>query len=82
LAVSYVFTANFFSTKLRQLLRLPPPHTYNQDPMLPGWWWMSFAIFKYLSSVTLIIRPIHHDVGSRIRAEKSARLPETQAAAA
>jgi SAM-dependent methyltransferase len=74
LSVSYAFTPNFFSTKLRQLLRLPPPRMYSTRFLVPGWGWLSFTVLKYISSVTLIIRPIHHDVGERIRAEKAVRL--------
>jgi SAM-dependent methyltransferase len=74
LSISYSFTAKFFSTKIRQLLRLSPPRVYANKFALPGWGWLSFAALKYVSSVTLIIRPAHYDIGERIVAEKAARL--------
>ena len=71
LAISYHFTKDFFLTKLRRIAGLPPAKRYRKWTFL-GLEWLSFTIGKHLSSSTLVIRPLHYDIGARIAAEKAA----------
>lgn len=70
-AVSYHFTKDFFLTKLRRMAGSKGVRRYRRwRPLIVEWG--SFAIGKHLSSATLIMRPVSHDVGARIAAEKAA----------
>lgn len=72
LAVSYQFTKDFFLGKLRRLTGDRKVRPYRRWP--PPIEWMSFMAGRVLSSTTVIIRPVSHDVGARIAAEKAAAL--------
>jgi SAM-dependent methyltransferase len=70
LAISYDYTKDFYFLKLRNLLKIRPLSVYRRFPIAGGEW-LSFALLKYVSGVTLTIRPIHHDVGVRVKLEKA-----------
>lgn len=70
LSISYHFTKDFFFTKLRRMMGVPPAKRYYKWTFL-GFEWLSFTLCKYLSSSTLIIRPLSYDIGARIAAEKA-----------
>lgn len=70
MAVSGGFTKDFFLAKLRAMARRPQPARYRRWP--PGLAWLSFVAGRYLSSSTLLIRPLDYDIGRRIAAEKAA----------
>lgn len=72
LALSYHFTKDFFATKLRRMLHLPVARGYRRLDWF-GLEWLSFATLRYLSSSTLVIRPLSYDIGARIAAEKADR---------
>jgi hypothetical protein len=72
LAVSYSFTKDFILTKLRTMIGASRRGRYRSGSAVVDW--LGFSILKYLSSVTLIIRPVAYDVGERIRCEKAARI--------
>lgn len=71
LAASTGLTRGFFTAKLRSMLKLRPLTRYRRGS-LPGIDWLGFVIGRYLSSSTLVIRPMSYDIGRRIAAEKAA----------
>ena len=71
LTTSSGFTGQFFGAKLRSVLRLPPARHYTAG-RLPALAWLGFALGRYLSSATLVMRPAGYDIGRRIAAEKAA----------
>jgi hypothetical protein len=73
MAISGSFTKDFFLAKLRAMMHRPQPGRYRR--WLPGLEGVSFFIGRYLSSSTLLIRPLSYDIGARIAAEKAASAP-------
>jgi len=71
LATSSGFTGHFFGAKIRSMLRLPPARHY-APAKVPALSWLGFALGRYLSSATLVMRPATYDIGRRIAAEKAA----------
>ena len=71
LAASNGLTKGLFVAKLRMLLRLAPLVRYRRSP-IAGLDWLYFAIGRFLSSSTLVIKPMSYDIGRRIAAEKAA----------
>lgn len=71
-SLSYHFTKDFFATKLRRVLRLRSTRRYRRRNWF-GLEWLSFLVLRYLSSSTLVIRPVSYDIGARIAAEKADR---------
>lgn len=69
LASATGFTRGFFMAKLRSLLKRPPLRRYRRIPVID---WIGFMTGRYLSSSTLVIRPVSYDIGRRIAAEKAA----------
>lgn len=72
LSISYNYTKDFYLLKLRSLLKMRPTSSYRGFPIAGGEW-LSFAVCKYVSAVTLTIRPIHYDVGVRVKLEKESQ---------
>ena len=71
LSVSGGLTKGLFIAKLRSLCGLQPLRSYRRARFY-GVDWLGFAIGRYLSSSTLVIKPVHYDIGRRIAAEKAA----------
>lgn len=72
LSLSYSYTAQFFSAKLRSLLGVAPVLDYGRGGLF-GLRWLPFLLLRYISSSTIVIRPVHYDVGARIHAQKELR---------
>jgi SAM-dependent methyltransferase len=70
LSISYHYTKDFYFTKLRRMIGLRSAKCYHKWTLL-GLEWLSFMICRYLSSSTLVIRPVDYDIGARIAAEKA-----------
>ena len=75
MSISYHFTKDFFFTKARHQLGRQRKKHYGKWTAF-GFEWLTFTIGKYLSSSTLIIRPVDYDIGKRIAAEKRAKAPQ------
>lgn len=80
LAVSSGFTGNFFVAKLRSVLKMPAARSYRLS-RIPLLGWLGFVVGRYLSSSTLVIRPMSYDIGRRIAAEKAAARGKLRVAA-
>lgn len=71
LAVASGLTKGLFIARMRMLLGLRPLDRYRMS-RIAGLDWLCFAIGRFVSSSTLVIRPVHYDIGRRIAAEKAA----------